>query len=243
MDPATLIAVAKDTKAIANFVFGDGLNDTISMIVGDIHLEAAKLALKTATISKNKRDRINSAITHLEAAHIAYSKNLYEYNNPDESLYGAFKKDFGLRSVNIVFNISNIMLTDQKNVWVCCLIALCYASLDEPEAAMNILSVAERESNNWNVDSDFMARAATISLGIGGRIAALRGQKIDYSIEPLEVLWKFKSTLEHTLEEASRRAQLHEPQYGTVSAPIPLSIRERILRNLGLRRLLALLHW
>jgi hypothetical protein len=208
MDPATLIAVAKDTKAIANFVFGDGLKDTISMLVGDIHLEAAKLALETAIISKNKRDRINSVITHLEAAHSAYSNSLSEYNRTDESLSGRIKKTLGVRRVKIGYNFSTIWLTQQKNMWVCCMMALCYTSLGEPQAAINIISLAEKDCHlkydrgPLSTMVDFVPDSVKLSGElIANPIKFFNKQKVDYSINPVRVLAEFKSILEQTMQK------------------------------------------
>jgi hypothetical protein len=128
VDLASLITVAKNMKAISDFIYGKGLNQAVSDIVGDIHINAAKLALETARIAVNQKDRINSVITHLEAAHIAYSKNLKQYQ-------GKYAK-LGYDSLSIVE-------TYHKNVLVCCLMALCYASLGESRAARNSVTRAE----------------------------------------------------------------------------------------------------
>ncbi len=127
MDAATLITIAKNTKSIANFVCGDGLREAISTIVGDIHLDAAKLAIKTSRISENPRDRINSAITHLEAAHCAYER--------DHSNTGFLRENT---------DHMQCKRTKRKDAWVCCLMAMCYAYLNDYRAVRNSLDLAER---------------------------------------------------------------------------------------------------
>jgi len=73
MGAATILTISKQLAAISEFVCGDGLSEAINTIVGDIHLNAAKLSLEFYQVSISPDFRINSAITHLEAAHIAYS--------------------------------------------------------------------------------------------------------------------------------------------------------------------------
>jgi hypothetical protein len=130
MDPASLVKVAEDAKKIFDFVYGNDLKEAVSTIVGDIHVDAAMLALETAKIAVNPRDRINSVITHLEAAHVAYARN------HDVQSFGSFFRQ-GL-------DYAQIEKARQRDVWVCCVMALCYASLGERQAVASSLTLAEK---------------------------------------------------------------------------------------------------
>ena len=73
------------------------------------------------------RDRINSVITHLEAAHIAYAR---VHGN-----LGYIQKRAGWMAIENSVS---------KDVWVCCLMALCYAWLGDPKMAAHSLNLANR---------------------------------------------------------------------------------------------------
>lgn len=124
----------KSYQSVINFVSGIGLHDALSVIVGDIHLDAAKMALETSEISKNPKDRINSAITHLEAAHIAYSKVHGELDNFLDL------KSFLKKTVDTQYVLNAI----SKDAWVCSLLSICYLYLEEYKAARKALSLGEK---------------------------------------------------------------------------------------------------
>jgi hypothetical protein len=142
MDPASLIEIAKSSKAILRFIDGGGLKNAISVIVGDIHMDSAKLALETSIIANNKRDRINSVITHLEDAHIAYSSV-----TKDVYANAGF-----MRNVKAVSNFTEVLKLCNKDTYVCCLLAMCYASIGESKAAISSLALAEPylELDSWS---------------------------------------------------------------------------------------------
>jgi predicted SprT family Zn-dependent metalloprotease len=144
MDAATLITVARNSKTIAAFVSGGGLDDAVSMIVGDVHLNAAKLALNASQISTDPVGRINSVITHLEAAHCAY-----------EAVH--FKADRFLKKATDWQQIRNSVA---KDAWVCCLMALCYAYLEDYQAVESCLCLAERAFTNGKRESNLSEGAA-----------------------------------------------------------------------------------
>jgi len=119
MNHTFLLNTLKSAATISKFVTGSGLREAISDIVGDIHLEAAKLALETSKVSLKPEDRINSAITHLEAAHASYIKALEKF-------------------VASKYRMHRDQTMDDlacKNAWVCCLIFLCYLYLEDRMAA------------------------------------------------------------------------------------------------------------
>jgi hypothetical protein len=122
MDPVSLIEAAKQMETIKKFIVGDGLKAAVATIMGDIHMEAAMLALEIGNI--------DSAITHLETAHVAYLT--------------IWKKDGLLKAVKTGFNFAEMWEANQKDAWACCLMALCYAGLGEPQKAMKILTLAEK---------------------------------------------------------------------------------------------------
>jgi hypothetical protein len=137
MDVMTLINVAKNTQAISAFVSGSGLKEAVSMIVGDVHLEAARFALETSQIAINPRDRINSAVTHLEAAHVSFTMVHRRADN------------IAAKS----FDVHTIACAADKDVWVCCLMALCYVALGEECAVKKCLTLADKAFDNGRLDN------------------------------------------------------------------------------------------
>jgi hypothetical protein len=135
MEPLSLITFARSAKTISDFAFGPGIKDAVSAIVGDVHVNAAKLALETAGHAVDRNARVNSVITHLEAAHTAYA-NIYNQA-------GFIKENTDWQACrNARF----------KDVWVCCVMALCYAAQGEHWAVMNSLTLAERAFENKDPD-------------------------------------------------------------------------------------------
>lgn len=126
MTPDTLIAFAKCTQNIADFVSSPDLNEVISTIIGDVHVDAARLALDTAKITSNPRERLNSVITHLEAAHSAYAR-----------IY------INATFIQLSYNHVELDCIVSRDAWVCCVMALCYARLGEFQAAGNSLRLAK----------------------------------------------------------------------------------------------------
>jgi hypothetical protein len=131
MDPTVLIVTAKSVQSISGFISSQGLREALSSVVGDVHLNAAKLALETATTAVRPTDRINSVITHLEAAHVAYASVHSQAHN---MLRGLDRQQ-----------MSNAV---EKDVWVCSLLALCYASLGESQAVKMSLLFADKAFEN-----------------------------------------------------------------------------------------------
>jgi hypothetical protein len=121
MDPTTLITAAKELKSIYDFVYGRGLVDAVSELSGDLDMSAAKVALENIGNAKDKKSRINSVITHLEGAHSAYLHSLSQYD--------------GMYKLKVGWNVETILTLLQKNMYTCCLMALCYASIGESKPA------------------------------------------------------------------------------------------------------------
>lgn len=119
-----LFKAATSLQNLLKFVRGDFLVNSIAEITGDIHTEAAKVALSTP--SRCTDDRIRSAITHLEASHVAY-----------KMIHG---KSNSFRSQLLDFYHLNT-ITD-KDAYVCCLCALCYAYFDDKRASIQYLNFA-----------------------------------------------------------------------------------------------------
>lgn len=132
MDSVTLIMAANNIQEIIAFVSGNGLKEAICTIIGDIHLEAALLALETSLILDKPNDRINSVITHLEAAHVAF---LHIHDKADNF-------------VDKYFDYQIIRNAVAKDAWVCCIMALCYASLNEKRAVEKCLLLGDRAFEN-----------------------------------------------------------------------------------------------
>ena len=127
MGAAELVAATKTTTALVKFIKGQGLMNAMSSIVGDIHIDAAKFALTQSTISRRPQHGIESAINHLQTAHIAYKKV--------HDKYWTFKG----RNVDWA-PLHQAMAND---IWVCCLMALCYTFNRDYAPARTSLSLAE----------------------------------------------------------------------------------------------------
>jgi hypothetical protein len=128
MDPADLIKAAKDVKSIYEFVNRRSLVDAVSELSGDLHMSAAKIAVETINIVDDKYSRIQAVITHLESAHGSYLHSISQYG--------------GMYRFNAGWHIETFLTLIQKNMYTCCLMALCYASISESKASLNCLDRA-----------------------------------------------------------------------------------------------------
>jgi hypothetical protein len=188
MMPIDLITVVKIAKSSSDLINSAGLKDAISTIVGDIHVDAAKLALNTA---REPRDRLNSVITHLETAHIAYSK-----------IHGQWEDEKWL-------GWKPVVSACHKDVLVCCVMAICYSSLGERQAVIDFLSRAETAFAHKEaiLKSDFEIRFPLFPLGfyaVAGLIANvgyLNPRNWAKLREPMnrQDFTRFKATLEQTM--------------------------------------------
>ena len=129
-----VINAAKSTQQILNFVSGNSLKQAICKVTGDIHIDAAKLALESSRVAINQKDRINSAITHLETAHISFQKVHYRASN-----FFAGALDY-----QSIFNAV------YKDVWVCSILSLCYASLNEKCLVEKYLDLGTRAWRDYD---------------------------------------------------------------------------------------------
>jgi hypothetical protein len=120
--------------------------------VGDIHVDAAKLALETANISVRPHDRLNSVITHLEAAHAAYAS--------------IHNQTGFIREVKDGFDHGSIWNACNRDIWVCAVMALCYASLGERRAMLKSLALAEKAFENREFKSNIPDHAQVLLLPI-----------------------------------------------------------------------------
>lgn len=128
----TLIDVMQNLSKVASFVNGDGLAESIREIEGSDSVSAANFALSTS--SKSRRDRINSAITHLEKAHVSYYKIYskgYEYPNGRKDVIYAEANRFKCQVAAI------------RDVKVCCLLSICYIYLNDKSAVNQMLRYAQ----------------------------------------------------------------------------------------------------
>jgi len=119
--------------AVRGFVCGNGLREAVCTIIGDVHLDAAKVALEASRNSTMPRDRINSVITHLEAAHVSYAR-----------IHG--NRGYVERNAGWLAIVSSA----SKDVWICCLMALCYAWLGDPKMVDHSITLANRAFINKN---------------------------------------------------------------------------------------------
>lgn len=135
------LSVIKNFNTISKFVFGDQLPIVLRTIGGDDCVDAALFALSTS--SSNPRDRITSAINHLEQAHISYSKvhrsvkNYYAYQQREYDIDSALTKD----------------------LLVCALMTLCHYALQDYSAAERTLQVGmniTKEDRKYKVMPRFL---------------------------------------------------------------------------------------
>jgi hypothetical protein len=129
MTGAELISAAQNSSAVAGFIFGGGLETAVATVMGDIHADAAKLALTMSSNSNSPADRVKSAITHLEAALAAYRK---VYARGDSSMPTA------------VYRMWESFDAKLKAAWAGALMAMCYAYLRDPVAVAKSIELARQ---------------------------------------------------------------------------------------------------
>lgn len=147
----TLVDISKKASKISEFVLGNGLKDSIASVTGDIHLDAAKLALESSKFSVAPEDRIKSVITHLEASHIAYSRIHKNVNNFIARNHHPFK----------------FYVAVAKDAWICCLMAICYKYLADEPMVIYSISLAKKafENHPGNYDESVAIALAGGPLG------------------------------------------------------------------------------
>ena len=129
MDFSLLITAAKSVADLRDFVGGSGIQDILSAI-GDTELSAARRALsERASSGAAYRSQVWLAVGHLQSAHEAFRAS---HNRPLAASI--------LRSAT---RLGSWMITVRKDLWVCCLLALCYAYLGEKESARRALADAK----------------------------------------------------------------------------------------------------
>lgn len=146
------LSVIKNFNTISKFVFGDQLPTVLRTIGGNDCVDAALFALSTR--SSNPRDRITSAINHLEQAHISYSKihrsvkGYYDYQQREYDIDSAITKD----------------------LMVCALMTLCHYALQDYSAAERTLQVGmdvTREDRKYRVMPRFLGIPSPDPRGLG----------------------------------------------------------------------------
>lgn len=147
-----LSTVNNGSKSICNFIYGNGLKEALRVLSGDDETEAALLALNTKSNEPEKR--IESAINHLESAHISYRNFYSSINNVNDYLYHG-----ALECINPC----------TKDINVCCLITVCYVALNDYQAARQWLQyghkscrelerierISKKRVQAWNVPALF----------------------------------------------------------------------------------------
>jgi hypothetical protein len=121
LDFLVLKSAVSNYSSLLKFVDGRGLVQMFSAI-GDTHYQAAKDALYKRENAKDKKAPVNSAITHLEAAHAAYAK--------------IYKGERYFRAISW-------RLAGYKDVWTLSLMATCYMYIHELDLAKDTVSSAE----------------------------------------------------------------------------------------------------
>lgn len=122
---ATIVSAVQSYNSVCKFVTGGELLEAVSTI-GDIELEAARLALDGSRMARNPEAQVWSAINHLQTALIAYRKG-------HKNLSTGFKKNLSYSSTTVVL---------RKLRWVSCLMAVCYLYVGEIELAKDAVKAA-----------------------------------------------------------------------------------------------------
>lgn len=142
MDSNLLVHAASSVPSIREFVLGDGLREAVAAVVGDVHMHAAKVALEASKLSADPVARVNSAITHLEAAHSAFSQVHRDWTS------------FASRT----FKAHSLEKAAIKDRWACCLMALCYVARNDKLMALDSLAKAKKADEvldfYWNDTTD-----------------------------------------------------------------------------------------
>lgn len=130
----TVVLSAADTlKKVSDFIYGDGLVESLRIMTASDDLDAAILALSMD--SNSPKDRIKSAISHLERAYIS-NRKVYIASLEAESL-SRLKKTLSLtgRAMNNCLMIS-------------CLLTLCYVDLRDKRGAKSSLALGDQIVND-----------------------------------------------------------------------------------------------
>lgn len=108
----TIVSEISTGLTLLAFLTGDGLRRVL-IEMGDIHSDAASLAMRTSKDSEFPEDRIRSAITHLEVAHVTYNRIM---------------KSSYLRKVA---DYANFEIATHKNYWAVMTLAVCHKYLND----------------------------------------------------------------------------------------------------------------
>lgn len=131
MEATVVLRACGTAKTLVAFVTGGGMQEAVAAIIGDTAMDAARLALKNIGSSRDPRREVQLAVGHLQTAHVANRKIWSQIRN-------------GVRA-NATF-ISTCIAAD-KDVWVSCLMAICYAYLQEPQMVEKSLRFATEARN------------------------------------------------------------------------------------------------
>lgn len=163
MSEKLVLCASKSYEALKKFVEGGDLKIAVSEIIGDIHMESAKLSLEMSGVSRVPTDRIKSAITHLEAAHVSYRK-IWKNENP----------------VTVGFNMGECQYASVKDVFVSSLMACCYTYLGDYAPAQKSLDFASEAYAGRYLDfnlTNFLGLSVGFATALPNIVGSLR--KID----------------------------------------------------------------
>lgn len=128
----------KAAKSIQAFVEG-GILSTILSAIGDVEYRAAARVLRKLNEASNQRERVLSAINHLETSHIAYSTDI-------NRMTGIIEYVRGIKRMSVA----------KKDVFTLCILAICYKytgeltlmreSLDQAKEVLNIYPKMEDQT-------------------------------------------------------------------------------------------------
>jgi hypothetical protein len=113
---------AENLATIKRFV-ETGQGERLLSEFGEVELEAAKLALSSANIARNPAQEVQGAVTHLQSAHVA------------------LKRTYSTKKFITLPDEAKAANTD---IWVCCLMAVCYRYLGEDQLVQSCLDMAQQ---------------------------------------------------------------------------------------------------
>ena len=146
MHPMLLVHAASNINNVINFIEGVSFRDALSAI-GDNEVEAALLAMQNAKKAHDVKREVESAVNHLQSAHIAYCSVWQQIRGSDFSKWtrGA-SQDWATL----------------KDAYVSCLMALCYIYLGEFHLAQDCAAFAKEAKRVYNWDTELSTGENTL---------------------------------------------------------------------------------
>ncbi len=124
-----LIQVASNINKIKDFIEGKELIDALSILGGNA-VESARFAMQMSQKAYNKEAEVGRIISHLQDAHVAYRAIWKKYS------------PFYLDEFYAWTKTATLDFAVDKDIYVLCLMTLCYVYLNEFQLARECISLA-----------------------------------------------------------------------------------------------------